>query len=190
MRPPEGKTINEQSANTASDILTEPDNEDSFGSVYISYNHDLCRFIARRMETREDVDDIAQEVYFRAVRAYRKGQKLTLSYIYKIASNLIIDFFRRRKTHLAEAHCPIDDIELESPAPNPEQALRSKQGVEAYRKVLRTLKPECRRAFILHRFRGLTYAEIADEMEISKISVKNHIYQALLQFRKKIPGRL
>lgn len=142
------------------------------------------------MNTREDVDDITQEVFLRVVRARREGRSLTLAYIYKIASNLIVDFFRRRKTHLSEAHYAINDSELASPAPNPEQALRSKQGVEAYRKALRALNPECRRAFLLHRFRGLSYAEIAEEMGISKISVKNHIYKALLHFRKKIPGGL
>jgi len=167
------------------DLPSESDR--GFDAVYAASNKALNRYLSRRLNSREDIEDVAQEVYLRFVQHYKPRKKSPMGFLYKIASNLVKDHFRRQTTRHADAHINHEDVELASPMASPEQILRSRQGIEAFNKVLETLNPTMRRVFLLHRFCGLTHAEIAYEMEISKNVVHNHIYQALLQFRKKIP---
>jgi RNA polymerase sigma-70 factor (ECF subfamily) len=56
----------------------------------------------------------------------------------------------------------------------------------SFKSVIETVKPASRQAFVLHRFKGFTYEEIAEQMGISKTMVKKHICHVLLQFRKKM----
>jgi len=164
--------------------------ESSVSEAYSKYNAVLRRFLFRRLDSREDVDDAAQEVYLRLVRHHKPDVEPSLPFLYTVASNLLKDRFRRKRTHAADAHISADTLELAASTETPEQLLRSKQGVEAFRRVLRTLEPISRRAFLLHRFRGLTYDEIAVEMDISKSKVKNSIYGALRHFRQRLPEYL
>jgi len=162
----------------------------SVGEAYSKYNAVLRRFLFRRLDSTEDVDDVAQEVYLRLVRYHKTGVEASLPFLYTIASNLLKDRFRRQRTRAADAHISVDALELAASTDTPEQLLRSKQGTEAFRRVLRTLGPTSRQVFLLHRFRGLTYDEIAVEMDITKSKVKNSIYSALRHFRERLPEYL
>ncbi|MBW2368918.1 MAG: RNA polymerase sigma factor [Deltaproteobacteria bacterium] len=179
--------IHTQDRHVASDDELPAESDQGFDAVYAQCNNALNRYLSRRLNSKEDVEDMAQEVYLRFVQHYRPRKKSPLGFLYKIASNLIKDHFRRQSARFADAHVNYEDVELASPMASPEEILRSRQGIEAFNKVLETLNPTMRRVFLLHRFCGLTHEEIAYEMEISKNVVHNHIYQVLIQFRKKIP---
>ena len=160
---------------------------EGFFELFQMDNSALYRFLSRHLESREDVADMAQEVY---LRVSRKNAKTAIqyprAYVFKTASNLLKE--RARKNSVRKTNHHVTDIELVSNAPSPEEVVQSRQALKIIEKSLKKLRPESRRAFALHRFDGLSYEKIAIEMSISKSMVKHHICQVLFQCRKALQG--
>ena len=156
-------------------------------SIYIKYNQWLRGYLARHMGSHQDVDDMAQEVYLRLIQQHRrKKQKASYALIRTIASNLLKDRFRREYARRMKAHVSADDVNLTSPDVSPEQIVLSKEVSDLLAKVFESLNKNSQRAFLLHRLKGYTYAEIASEMGISKAMVQKHISHVLLKLDKKL----
>ncbi|NNF99434.1 MAG: RNA polymerase sigma factor [Desulfobacteraceae bacterium] len=179
------------SYNCDSTTIPEADVEAIVGAVYTKYHLWLHSFLVNRLGSRQDADDIAQEVYVRLIR-HRRIETLNPSFslLRTIASNLLKDRFRSQQARSANAHIPFDDANLRAQDASPEEILTSKEGVEMLTGVFESLNKNCQRAFVFHRFKGLTYEQIATEMNISRDMVKKHISHALKQFRKKIGALL
>ncbi|MBW2368645.1 MAG: sigma-70 family RNA polymerase sigma factor [Deltaproteobacteria bacterium] len=161
--------------------------DDIIGSIYEQYNAGLRKYLKRHLNSKEDVDDISQEVYLRIIKLCERNEiKPSLSLLCTIASNILIDRFRSQRLRQAQAHISTDEVQLKSPLPSPEEMLRSKEWVSELMDVLNSLGKDCRHAFILHRFKGLTYGEIAKKMGISKGMVSKHISYVLLKLDKKL----
>ncbi|MBW2369116.1 MAG: sigma-70 family RNA polymerase sigma factor [Deltaproteobacteria bacterium] len=91
--------------------------------------------------------------------------------------------FRRQRVRHANVHDSLDDYEIMSPDANPEQIVRTKEGIDIYKNVLNSLNKKTKQAFVLNRYKGLTYEQIAVEMEISIGMVRKHMSQALRRLR-------
>lgn len=167
------------------DPPSEPETNGLIDIIHEKYDTGLRRFVSRRLDSKQDIDDVTQDVYLRLIRHSRPNElRPSLALLCTIASNLIKDRFRSARIRKAEAHIPLESVELVSPPASPEQILRAKDAVAGFIGVFESLNPNCRRAFLLHRFKNLTYNGIAKEMGISKSMVKKHISHALSELRK------
>jgi RNA polymerase sigma factor (sigma-70 family) len=166
--------------------FTELDRDGIIRSIHRKYHTRLQRYLERRLSSGADVADVSQDVYLRLIRHPRLGElEPSLALLCTIAANLIKDRFRRQNVRSDHAHISLDDVQIESQTPSPEEMVRSKEGVDAIRSVFSALNKDTRRVFALHRFEDHTYAEIAKIMGISKSMVQKHISQALFQLGKK-----
>lgn len=122
-----------------------------------------------------DVDDLVQETYLRAARyadVEIRGHPRAL--LLKIAVNLARDQLRRRVVRGGLA-VPLDETseaELGAHLPDQHYQLELKQAVLA-------LPPRYREVFVLSRFTGLTYDEIASHLGISVKTVEWRMSKAL-----------
>ncbi|MBW2366619.1 MAG: RNA polymerase sigma factor [Deltaproteobacteria bacterium] len=146
----------------------------------------LHRFVTLRLGSETDADDVVQDVYVRLMQ-HPDHEKLTLtkSLLRRIVINLLNDQYRNEKVRLANSHVSTEDVQLASRTATPEEALASKEGMSVLQGVFDRLNANCQKAFVLHRFKGMTYDQIGEEMGISKNMVKKHITHALKQFRRK-----
>ncbi len=159
----------------------------------IIQKHDtaLRRFLSRRLESREVVDEIIQEVYIKIARTCNHEElKYPKAFIFKVASNLVIDHLRANRVRKSKMHLSLLDRELACTKPSPEQALQSRQAFELIEGVLERLKPDRRRIFVLHRFKGLTYDQIASKIGISRDKVKHNISAVLVLCREELSDLL
>lgn len=102
------------------------------------------------------------------------------AFLFQTASNLSIDRFRRRK--LEQRHqIPSDEV-----ARSVEDTIAAKEIVELLESALLELPIKVRQAFVLHRHSGLSYAQIADQLGVSKSMVEKHVIQTLKHFRNKL----
>ena len=69
---------------------------------------------------------------------------------------------------------------------SPERAAAVREQLQQVESALNGLPRKCRRAFLLHRTRHLSYQQIADEMGVSVSTVEKHMIRALGQCRKKV----
>jgi RNA polymerase sigma-70 factor (ECF subfamily) len=128
----------------------------------------LIGFIRRRFGAH-DAEDLAQETYARAVSA-RPAIRNPRAYLALVALNAGRDLARRR----AARPVLLGEESAQGPTTNASQleALHLKQ-------VILALPPRLREVFLLSRFGGLTYDEIARRCGISVKTVEGRMTKAL-----------
>jgi RNA polymerase sigma factor (sigma-70 family) len=156
------------------------------------YYRELLGFLSRKVSDRATASDLAQESYVRVYSAQQAGAVVRdpRALLYKTARNLVVDQARRSdvRTRFAE---PQDDVASNEPdntlgptAFEPDAVLGSQQMVNAILRTIDSLPPRCRQAFMLHKFDGLTHAEVAARMGISIKMVEQHVRNAVEACRR------
>jgi RNA polymerase sigma factor (sigma-70 family) len=141
----------------------------------------LQTFFRRRIRSKADASDLAQEVYVRMLRvSNQEAIRNPIGYLYTVASNLV-------KEHAALEHRRLSSIDIDT-APAHEQLetlpafdgdLDATQRVARLRVVLQQLRPKCRAAVILRFTHELSYREIAVHLGVSTQMAKKYVAQAL-----------
>lgn len=152
--------------------------------MFERYYREILSFLSGKVADRAMAADLAQESYARAYAAQGSGDGVNnpRAMLYRIARNLLIDHHRHAQVR-TEVELPAgDDAAQQAQAPRsmePEVAHASQQGVMALAQAIDDLPPRCREAFMLNRFDGLSYAQVAGQMGISVKMVEQHISNAL-----------
>ena len=166
-----------------------PDNHDVLHRIMRDHEPAIRRFLRARLANHPDYEDLVQDVYVKLTQQENLREKLSMgeaqtrSYLFSIATNLIRDRHRRRKTRREVQLTAADEERLPSHAPSTEEVFISRQNLAAIRSAILNLPGNCRRAFVLSRFNDLTYREIAEAMNISVSMVEKHIMRALAEIR-------
>ncbi len=152
------------------------------------YYRELLGFLSRAVKDRDTAADLAQESYARVLAAQQAGRPVRdpRALLYRTARNLVIDQHRRAdvRAEAGEAAAPGDEEAgldgLAGPRSNePDAILASREGLAAVVATIDSLPPRCREAFILYKFDGLSYAEIAERMGISPRTVEMQLRIAM-----------
>lgn len=146
----------------------------------------LVRFLGSRFVPSQDASELAQDAFLKLHAADTSEISSPKSYLFRTAANLAIDFLRKQNRHEASSHTPINDLELVDPAPGLETDFTNKRAYEELCKAALELPPKCQQVFILQKFYGLSHAEIAAEVGISKNTVERHMVKALSFCRKRL----
>jgi len=144
--------------------------------------YNLC---LSRTGSREDALDVSQETFIKAYRSisgYRGDSKLS-SWLYRICSNCVTDFLRRRK----EQTVPIDpdpegeggiDLADSDPSSLPEEAAERDYLRDAVRQAVSSLPSDMREILILREYKGMSYSEIAELCGLEEGTVKSRLNRA------------
>lgn len=157
--------------------------------VVARYYRELLNFLARATSDPDTAADLAHESYARVLAAQRTGQEIRhpRGLLYRTARNLVIDAHRRDSVRVAVHPHAWDEDEqadeaacMAAPAAfDPEAVLASRQGLAAVLDTIDRLPPRCREVFILYKFDGLTYAQVAQHMGISVRTVEMQLQIAM-----------
>jgi RNA polymerase sigma factor (sigma-70 family) len=143
----------------------------------------LLRFLRRKGRSREDAEDLIQEAMLR-LHVYAQGAPIANeeAFLRHAVHNLSIDQHRRDRLDLRR-EVPIHDVNthnaLIAPESPPEDTVEAQQRLRHIRMLLDSVGSRTREIYFAHRG-GYSYAEIADHMGISHITIKRHIARALL----------
>lgn len=149
------------------------------------YYRELLNYFTRQVKDRDGAADIVQEAYARVLGVQQAGQPIRepRALLYRTARNLLIDRQRHQALRAPEDPQALDDM----PAPvaqQPEEAYAAQQRVNRLVAAIEGLPPRCREAFVLHKLDGLSHAEVAAQMGISRNMVERHVMLAVLACRK------
>lgn len=148
----------------------------------IAYDVPLRQYFMRRGARPDQADDLVQEVYARLV-AMRSTQQIenVQAYIFRIAANLMTDSYRRMARRPALHEQEFDEETHWSPGDgfSPERILLGRERLDHLKQTILALPEKPREVFILHRFEGFKYHEIADALHMSVSAVEKHMMAAL-----------
>lgn len=106
------------------------------------------------------------------------------AYLLTMANNMVVDMLRKasiRSNYAArQKGMPSDHIDERTP----EEIVAAQLELEAMRAVILEMRPRWRQAFVLHRFRSMSYEDIALHMDMTVKQVENCIVQAMKRIRK------
>ena len=165
---------------------------DSFNQLVLRWERPIYALAYRVIGREEEARDVAQETFLRAFRALKgfKGQAKFSSWLYRITLNLCRDWMRReRRTPVAQPPDGIDIIELageSTPSESIEDLVSRHELGRAVAKAMSQLPEEQRTAIILKEYHGLTFQEIADQLDCPLSTVKTRLYQGLTVLRKQL----
>ena len=155
-------------------FVAEPDSSDP-----ASYDR-LLRFLMRKGRSREDAEDLIQAMLRRLHTYTGEDVQNKEAFLRCAVRNLAIDQYRRDRLRL-QGEVPIDDIDqqnpLIAPGPTPDQILDDQQRLDGLIARFDAVSPRTREIYLAHRS-GYSFAEIADHMNIAKITVKRHVARA------------
>jgi len=150
--------------------------------LFREHNEALIRFLAARLRSTQEAQEVAQEAYVRLLSLDSPGAVSYLrAFLFKTAANLAVDRLRRDEVHTRATGSPI--FQELADERTPERLLAGEQRLARLERVISAMPPKCRRAFILNRFEGWDFGAIARDMNIAERTVRFYVARALLQCR-------
>jgi RNA polymerase sigma-70 factor, ECF subfamily len=151
----------------------------AFEQLYRDHASRVYNLTCRLSGSVADGEDLAQEVFvqiFRKLESF-KGEAALSTWIYRLATNLCLDYLRRRSTGWNRTE-PFDEaVPVRATPP-----LRAER-VDLERAIAR-LSPGYRAAFVLHDVEGFNHHEIAAILGIAEGTSKSQVHKARLKLRE------
>ncbi|HUL18274.1 MAG TPA: sigma-70 family RNA polymerase sigma factor [Steroidobacteraceae bacterium] len=141
----------------------------------------LQAFFRRRIRSKSDAPDLAQEVYLRMLRiSDQDAIRNPVHYLYTVANNLVKEHavLERRQANGGD----IDEAGVQEQLqtlPAFDGELDTRERVARLDVVLRQLRPKCRAAVILRFTHELSFREIALHLGVSPQMAKKYVAQGL-----------
>lgn len=163
----------------------------SFDAIYNKYCHKLHGFVLRYLKQEEDAEEIVQEVFIKIWEARGKIDVYTSfeSFLFTIAYNSTISLLRKRisETKSREYLKCLQQIDTADTIIDEIQFKELNQKVQS---LLQQLTPRQKEIYLLSREEGLTHKEIAQKLNISENTVKNHLVTTLKYLKSRIDSSL
>jgi RNA polymerase sigma-70 factor, ECF subfamily len=145
----------------------------------------ILRLAQGILNDRDAAEDVVQETFVRTFRAFDgfRNEAAFSTWAYRIAANLCFD--ARRKQRPTES---IDDmeesIEPQDWAPGPEALMNVRELARHTDEALDRLSPAHRAILLLREVEGLSYAQIAEVLQIPKGTVMSRLHHARLKIQR------
>lgn len=158
-------------------------NPEAFGLLYDHYHEQIYRFIYLKTNQKEDAEDLTHQVFlqaFRKIKDYKDYGFPFSSWLYRIARNEVIDFYRSKKNSVS-----LEDIsnilKIEDDKKND---LDFKIQLEEVKKAILRLKPEYQDVIIMRFIDDLSIKEVAKILDKSEGAVKLIQHRAIIALKK------
>lgn len=168
--------------------------ERAFVRLFGSLAPKVYGFFLRSFGDRSVCDELLQTTFFRIHRARRSYRpELALRpWIFTIAAHVRRDELRRRhrlrEDPGEEALAAAEEGQALEHPPDPERGVVERDADARVRRALDGL-PESQRAVVhLHRYEGLTFAQVAAVLGTSEVAVRGRAFRAYAQLRKQLAG--
>jgi RNA polymerase sigma-70 factor, ECF subfamily len=162
------------------------DNMFAFDVLYKKYSKRLYRFGYSILKSREEAENLVQDVYLNLWENRHKVEKGSSIkyYLFTIAHNSAISIIRKKikESEFVEYLKSLQEVN-EEPV-NVE--LEYNELTNKLDEIIQTLPHRQKEVYLLHRVEGLKYNEIAERLHISVNTIENHMSRALKTIREKL----
>lgn len=165
--------------------------QNAFAQLVEAHQGKVYSLSYRMTGNPDDAADLTQEAFLNAWRGLASfhGQSSFSTWLYRLTSNVCIDFLRREKRRTALSMTVEEDEEgRQAEVPDhrfsPEQELERRELRRTVQQGLAALSPEHRRVLVLRELEGLSYQEIAQCLELEEGTVKSRIARARIALKE------
>ena len=160
---------------------------EAFNPLVQRYQHRIYTHILGRIRNAETAKDLTQETWikaFRAIKAFR-GTASFYSWLYRLAENTCIDFFRKQKVEIdIEPLHTIDERRITDTHSSPCQKILRQELRLHLQNAIADLTTTRKQVFLLYYTQALPIKAIAARINRSEGTVKTHLRNARLQLQE------
>lgn len=161
-------------------------NNQAFEKLFQKYHKRLYYFAFRYMSNKEDAEGLVQDVF---IKIWENRHKLDTSlsfssYLFTIGKNTI--FNQNRKKVNEQAYLDYIKFFLKNSYYKTENEIIYQDLLKLIEEQVEKLPPQRKRIYLMSRNKGMSYKEIAAELNISAKTIESHIRLALQSIKKTI----
>lgn len=162
---------------------TLPANQDqhlrAIEALYSGHHGWLYATLKRKLGNAMDAADLAQDTFARILASQVTVIEQPRAYLSCVAKGILINWYQRKALERAYLDALVNLPPQEAPSPEAHfVVLETLHEIDA---MLDALPPLVKRAFLLSQLNGLKYQDIADQLDVSLITVKRYMKQAFVQ---------
>jgi RNA polymerase sigma factor (sigma-70 family) len=169
----------------------EDSNSNPLVTAYLERRADLVRYFRARLRSDAAAEDLVQDIYLKVCGLTTGDIGNPGAYLFRIGANLMLDRIKverrgqRREAEWRQLNTdgPGEGIAEGAPA---DMAVDARQRLQAVIEVVNELPPQVREAFRLHKLEGLSHAETAKIMKVSRSSVEKYLMTCLSRLNARI----
>lgn len=167
------------------------DEQDLYEELYRTHHERIVRLCRLLLKDSHEAEEAAQEVFVRLVRS-GKAQDLNMAWtawLTRVAVNLCRDRRRSRWWRWGrEEIVEINNLQLPTREPNPEERTMRREERERIWKFFRALSSRQQEVFVLRYVEEWSGEEVADLLGMSEGTVKRHLFRAVRRLRHALGG--
>ena len=157
----------------------------ALSELYDRYETKIFTYIYRRTGEQALAEDLTAQLFLKMLEAIRKGNAWQTSFsgwLYRIAHNIVIDYYRRRER---QSHVSIDEAPtLTATEHNPVQTAEMNMDVEQLQSAIQRLTDEQGQVVSLRFLDGYSIAEVAEMLDKTEGAIKALQYRAVASLRQ------
>ena len=162
---------------------------EAFGVLYEEHFDRIYRYVLLRVRNQADAEDITQQVFLRALESigsYRSKGTPFASWLFRIAHNLVVDYWKKKSREKTTAVAPeeMDEAVADAAAADPAALAELKFDLRELSAACERLTDGQREIISLRFAGGLSVAEAAGVMGKSEGAVKVLQHAALVKLRR------
>ena len=171
-------------------------NNEAFETLLNRYKQRIYSFIYSKIKDRELADDVFQDTFIKVIKTLKKGtyndEGRFLSWVMRIAHNLIVDHFRRKqRMPMYESHDSDKDVfyRVSEPTQNIEDLLINTQIKEDLNILINELPKNQLEVLHMRLYQDMSFKEIAERTNVSINTSLGRMRYGLINLRKLIDER-
>jgi RNA polymerase sigma-70 factor, ECF subfamily len=160
-----------------------------FETVVTAHHAEIYRYLLRITWRAGDADDLSQETFLRAYRAWEglAEDANVRAWLFAIATNLARNHFRS-ESRRRRAYAGVSKTRSDVDPASPEETRRFHETHALVERVVDGLPLKQRVAFVLRKLHDLEYDAIGRSLQCSPDSARAHVFQALKKIRFGLNG--
>jgi RNA polymerase sigma-70 factor (ECF subfamily) len=170
--------------------------QEAFEMIVQKYQQPLLNYIGRTVGEYELALELTQDVFIKtysSLHSYRFYYKFS-TWLYKIASNYIIDYWRKKKIKAFSIDQQSEKEDSPPPiqVPSQETSIYEKYELSEIKGKIETalekIPSYLRELFVWKHINEFSYQEIAEIKDLPVGTIKNRVFQAKELIRKQMEG--
>lgn len=157
---------------------------EAFDKLFNSFSPKLYRFAFRYLNSKEDAEEIVQEVFLKVweKRATLKEDLSFSSFLFTVTQRISLNAIRKKRNYEKATVIALANTDRDSNFV--EDQIFASQVLECTRAAVDSLSPQRKRIFTMSREQYLSHEQIATSLKISKNTVEVQMVLALKHIRK------
>lgn len=165
-----------------------------FTDIFDNYQRPIFNYLLRMTQDQAAAEDLTQETFIRVYQGLAgfRGEASLATWVYRIATNVSLDHFRRRSTAQDTVTRSLDIVEsdhewlIDNKTTSPEQQATQSEMSICVQDFIGRLPPDYRAVLILHDLQGIKNLEIAEVLDASLDTVKIRLHRARKKLREAL----